>query len=264
MFRLQDNVPQIYVEESRDFQLFCRLYDCINNGVKYDIDSMITLLDPMLCKDRILDLLATKVGFFHNFYIESNILRYIISAFPYILKNKGSKKGIKEAVCTILRAEGQFEIPQIDINNISHDIKIELSKTNIKNKKALDEVLKYILPIGYTYSIGSYITNNSTDEFNIYNMKADLMINPAVSTSQVRGSSRVYDEDSTNDFDFKTSLENNNIGVFINTQVIGSNITENLKTDTYSKDGINIFRDNIDKSSKVKIESVPIEGDNND
>lgn len=262
MFRLQDNVPQIYVEESRDFQLFCRLYDCINNGVKYDIDSMITLLDPMLCNDRVLDLLATKVGFFHNSYIESNILRYIISAFPYILKYKGSKKGIKEAVCTILRAEGQFEIPQIDINNNTYNIKIELSKTNIENKKALDEILRYILPIGYTYSIGSYTTSEPTDEFNIYDMKADLMINPAVSTSQVRGSSRIKSENG--DFNFKSSLEDNNIGAFINTQVIGSSIKENLETNTYSKDRIKVNRDNIDSSSKVVIESIPLdEGDNN-
>jgi hypothetical protein len=263
MFRLQDNVPQIYVEESRDFQLFCRLYDCINNGVKYDIDSMITLLDPMLCKDRVLDLLATKVGFFHNSYIESDILRYIISAFPYILKYKGSKRGVKEAVITILRAEGKFEIPQIDINNENYEIKIELNKTNIKNKKALDEVLKYILPIGYTYSIGSYTTRESADEFNVYDMKADLMINPASSTSQVRGSSRIK-ASSDNGFDFETTMEDDNIGVFINTQVIGSAIEKNLETNIYSTDRLGVSRDDIDKSSNKEIKEVPIEGEDND
>ena len=40
LFRTQDNVPEIYVNESRDFQLLCRLKDVMINGVKYAIDSI--------------------------------------------------------------------------------------------------------------------------------------------------------------------------------------------------------------------------------
>ncbi len=36
--KLQDKVPPVYPEGSRDFQLFCHLYDVIFNGIKNDID----------------------------------------------------------------------------------------------------------------------------------------------------------------------------------------------------------------------------------
>ena len=40
MFRTQNNVPEIYVNGSRDFQLLCRLKDAMFGGVKYNIDSL--------------------------------------------------------------------------------------------------------------------------------------------------------------------------------------------------------------------------------
>ena len=92
VFRAQDNTPPYCVEASRDFQLFCRAMDVIANGVKFDIDSMIQVLDPMKVSDDMLELYATRVGFFHKKPIDSNVLRYIISAFPYIIKNKGTLK----------------------------------------------------------------------------------------------------------------------------------------------------------------------------
>lgn len=49
--RLQNNVPEVYVKESRDFQLLCRLYDCILNGVKFDIDSMLNITDSKSCSN---------------------------------------------------------------------------------------------------------------------------------------------------------------------------------------------------------------------
>ena len=46
MLRLENNTPSIYCQKSRDFQLFCRLYDVVNNGVKFDIDSIINKKMP--------------------------------------------------------------------------------------------------------------------------------------------------------------------------------------------------------------------------
>ena len=92
MFRLQNNTPSYYVNNSRDFQLFCRLYDYINNGVKFDIDSIININDPLKINDRLLNLYGSKVGFFTNKNINTNVLRRILKAFPYLIKYKGTKK----------------------------------------------------------------------------------------------------------------------------------------------------------------------------
>ena len=92
MFRLQNNTPTIYVENSRDFQLLCRLFDYMINGIKYDINSILNILNPMKINDRMLNLLCTKLGFFPKNQYDSRTLRYILSTFPYIIKNKGTKK----------------------------------------------------------------------------------------------------------------------------------------------------------------------------
>ena len=35
MFRVENNVPDVYVQESRDFQLFCKLYDLAFQGSRF-------------------------------------------------------------------------------------------------------------------------------------------------------------------------------------------------------------------------------------
>ena len=73
MFRTENNVPQNYIEESRDFQLLSRLYDLTYNGLRYNIDSMINLNDPMKINEQFLPLLGTKVGFITNKNIETSL-----------------------------------------------------------------------------------------------------------------------------------------------------------------------------------------------
>lgn len=159
MFRLTENVPQVYVEQSRDFQLLCRLRDSIDNAVKFDILSMIDILDSMKIKDTMLPLLATKMGFFSKKLkdIDSKTLRYILSAFCIAVQHKGSRLGIEYAVNAVLKAEninasGSTPIAEVIIDNVNYDVTI-LTSTELYNKTALDEFLKYVLPIGYTYHV---------------------------------------------------------------------------------------------------------------
>lgn len=153
MFRTENNVPQNYIEESRDFQLLSRLYDLTYNGLRYNIDSMINLNDPMKINEQFLPLLGTKVGFITNKNIETSLWRYILSAFSYALKYKGSIKGVRYAVSAILRYEGKSETSLISIEykDVNYLV-ISLSQT-IANTQALNEFLKYILPAGCVYRI---------------------------------------------------------------------------------------------------------------
>lgn len=169
MFRLQNNTPEVYVNESRDFQLFCRLYDCINNGVMFDIDLITRLYDPFQVNERMLNLLCTKVGFYPKNNLNNDALRYIISSFPYLTKYKGTKRGIEIAVSTILKinkSNSDFNVmiqttnkSTISVDNKDkvvytpiYDIQITFSD-NVFDLSTLDELLKYVLPIGYTYHI---------------------------------------------------------------------------------------------------------------
>ena len=85
--------------------MISRLYDLIFSGVKYDIDTMVNVLDATLVKDDLLELMCSKVGFFPRVKLDANILKYIIASFPYILKYKGSERGIKYAVNSIMLSE---------------------------------------------------------------------------------------------------------------------------------------------------------------
>lgn len=183
MFRLENNVPSTYVENSRDFQLLLRLYDSVFTGVRFDENTIPNILDPRLINDRMLDLYATKVGFFTNTIIDSKILREILQTFPYAIKNKGNKKGIEQAVYTILKTERNYSTPQIIVDNEKYSITIYTSK-EIKNKKALEAFLEYIIPIGYTYSIEQYVSSEYMDKFK-NNSNISTLINPTISTSTI-------------------------------------------------------------------------------
>lgn len=174
MFRLQDKVPQVYVEKSRDFQYFCRLVDILQNGVKFDIDTMVDLLEPFSSNDRMLELLCTKVGFFPKYHYNSEILRHIISVFPYAIRNKGTVDGITAVVNSIIKAENVTNInaPQKSYVEVYIDetggivVSIYASYT-IENRNALDDVLSYIIPAGCSVRYGVYSMEVSGEWTNV-------------------------------------------------------------------------------------------------
>lgn len=205
MFRLQNNVPSTYIEQSRDFQLFCRLYDCINNGVQFDISTITDILDPIKVNDRVVKLLATRVGFITDIDIDNTVLRYILSAYPYIIKNKGTRKGIEAAVNAILHAEHSIKAATVEIvnkpaegsNQAGYSVNIYTPIIlSSKTKKALNELLKYILPVGYVFDILPYdkLSGNEPLKTDLTLTTANIIAvqGPLTTTSSVRGSNSQY------------------------------------------------------------------------
>lgn len=205
MFRLQNNVPSTYIEQSRDFQLFCRLYDCINNGVQFDISTITDILDPIKVNDRIVKLLATRVGFITDIDIDNTVLRYILSAYPYIIKNKGTRKGIEAAVNAILHAEHSIKAATVEVvnkpaegsNQAEYSVNIYTPIIlSSKTKKALNELLKYILPVGYIFDILPYdkLSGDKPLETDLILTTSNIISvqGPLTTTSSVRGSGSQY------------------------------------------------------------------------
>ena len=64
LLRMQNRTPPIYCEESRDFQLLCRLYDTIVNGLLFDIETITDIINTKNIRSSFLQLLQTKLGFF--------------------------------------------------------------------------------------------------------------------------------------------------------------------------------------------------------
>lgn len=156
MFRTKANVPEFYVNHSRDFQLLCNLKDVVFNGVKYNIDSIRHTANTTEMNNKLLHLLKSKVGFFSDFDIPEDQLRIILAAFPYLIKNKGSIKGIKYAIYTwfrLTRSSGQ--LMSIITDNTDYTITINVN-TYPKDLDILNELLRYIIPTGYliNYNFG--------------------------------------------------------------------------------------------------------------
>jgi len=163
LLRLQNKVPNIYVDQSRDFQLLCRLYDVILNGVKYDVDGISRIINTHDCKSTILQLLQTKLGFFTSYNFTDTTVRYILECFPVLVKRKGTRLAIEQAVYMFLKINGLETRVQVDIISdtptkaqkrvygkqiTDHCVVIGID-SQVKDVTPLKEVLRYIIPFGY-------------------------------------------------------------------------------------------------------------------
>lgn len=174
MFRLEENVPEIYVNKSRDFQLLCRLKDLSFNAVKYSIDSIRHTSNTREMNSSLLPLLKSKVGFFADETLTEDQLRYLLIGFPSLIRNKGSQKAIFDAVHLWFRVyQLKGKVNNVIIINRSetdqeYTIKIFLATTP-RDTSLLDAIFKYILPTGYIvrYEFSTLTLGTSTYQFNI-------------------------------------------------------------------------------------------------
>lgn len=151
MIKTQDLVPDIYYNESRDFQLFGRLYDVVFNYLKTNIDLINNRKDS-----KLLELLLCTLGFQSKRQYNYNDLYLLSQTFINIMRNKGNVEGIDKAIKTILHAENiksKYEIILTTENNLK--IVTIYINDDINNSEIvlLEEILDYILPIGTIYNI---------------------------------------------------------------------------------------------------------------
>lgn len=181
MFRLADNVPEVYVQKSRDFQLFTRLYDSVFNGVKYSTDALQLTLNTKECNQSLLELLKTKLGLFSDVTLTDHELRCVLQAFPTLIRHKGSWQGVDDILNLFQRINlnhgdrghvnketansGVKETTDNGKEKIQEPYQIVLEFNQpLNNDKLLMELLRYVLPTGYTvvYTVAETSTANTT------------------------------------------------------------------------------------------------------
>lgn len=162
MIRFQESVPDYYIEESRDFQVLCRLYDFTYNALKYNIDSMSTITNTRFAKDTILPLIGDKFGIYDK---DSYSNRYLLEALPIAIKYKGSIKAVNILINAFLDSEEVFdyvtafhctdeesarEVSELLNREVKpYSIVIFLSTyPSMVNLHVLDEYLKMVIPSG--------------------------------------------------------------------------------------------------------------------
>lgn len=117
IFRIENNVPDVYVNNSRDFQLLARLKTVLFAAIKHDINSTRFLSNTTYCRDSQLENLSTKLGFFHDTTLNSDVLRTVLQAFPYLVRRKGIKQAIEQTINCFLKAIGLYTKCRVTITN---------------------------------------------------------------------------------------------------------------------------------------------------
>lgn len=183
-FRLAENVPDTYVKHSRDFQLLCNSFDCLQGNTKYYIDSIVDINNTSLIKDNLLPLLQTKLGFFTREEFSSKEIRTVMEAFKYMVKNKGSRKGILQAITIFLKTNNLGRNSRIIVLNKDDDTRKPLYIVNIKieseylDTTLLTELLRYVIPAGYIVEYSFYETQGfitEIEEFDSYNNTINIV-----------------------------------------------------------------------------------------
>lgn len=193
--RLQNMVPNAYIDDSRDFQLLCRLYDSIFNGIKFDTDTIKYINDSQLIRSNLLPLLQTKLGFFTTKQLDDRSLRYVLSVFSELVHYKGSLLAIKKLLNMCLKLNniaGSYTINYSDtdtiVNGISvsaHTIIIGIDSI-ISNTDMLSELARYILPAGFGFYI--YFYKNLAELQDLYmNDDVKLLYSSSNLSAQIRG-----------------------------------------------------------------------------
>ena len=160
MIRVIESVPYVYGEKSRDFQALARTLDAVYNYSRMAIDCMTNYALTENGDDSLLELLARTLGFEPKHHYSSATLRSICSAFKTIMFHKGTKSAIEETVRALLRAQNIEADYYVDITNKDNndnevrEVQIYLAYPGESvDLTMIDDVLEYILPVGYTYVI---------------------------------------------------------------------------------------------------------------
>lgn len=154
-FKTYDNVPDMYVEDSRDFQYISGAYDLIFNYVLNNAVKIISLKSIDRIDASMVSLLCDYLGFSNESNLTINELRYILSNFPTAIKNKGNLEGLKLLISSLYLSNSSVNNLDIEIPSTFYDsgdinaYTLSIIADNVQpDKLKINNILKYVKPIG--------------------------------------------------------------------------------------------------------------------
>ena len=145
--QLEHNVPDVYVEKSRDFQLICRVLNIVLNAAIERCSGMLDNLDVDTIDENLLYLMARKQGFVSNHYFPPKVLKNIIEVFPDIIRKKGTEEAIREAVYAVISAGQDIQELTVSYNSEGNIITI-LTDAGDDYLEYISCLLDFIIPAG--------------------------------------------------------------------------------------------------------------------
>lgn len=178
MFRVEHNVPEYYINESRDFQLISRLYDLPFQQVRQSYTMLKNTSDTKHCASAMLPLLGTKLGFFETLDLPDKTYREVLSAFPYIIRHKGSPKAIQ----LIANVFEKLVNTEVECEITKNYATIKFSKYS-PTSELFYKLVDYVRPTGYVINWKAYLDLDIEDLK--YYQHDDVAITKGVVTQDV-------------------------------------------------------------------------------
>lgn len=215
MIKLQDMTPDVYYNQSRDFQFIGRLYDIVLNSVKTNADLIKECPLSMNTDEKLIDLMSLTLGFKskHNYNVKQ--LTALCSAFCEIIKNKGSLYSIELATKTLFSAESVRQEFEYDLSEDNTEITIYVPE-ELTDLNLFRDLLNYILPAGMRCTLirttlikaaptDQFISTDNIDHYIVSNTQA---FGGALYQEQSEGSN-LYNQPLTNGNDFMKHIYSN-------------------------------------------------------
>lgn len=166
MFKTKESTPRYYTNTSRDFQLLGHLLDCVVSNVRQGVEGITNVPFNKNVDTSLLSLTQTTLGLNLTHKYSSSSLLSICSNLKHILSLKGSKQSIEECVKTLLNSQNLKEEYNVYVNNNDYSITIRVPKST-QELNLLEDLLNYVVPAGYTYSIIKSKLENSDLKTNL-------------------------------------------------------------------------------------------------
>ena len=126
------------------------------------------------------------MGIFNSINVSDKELKYLIDAFPYIIRNKGNVYAIESILRVFQRITADpsttFTVDYTKFN-VEHSIQIDVSN-NIRHIDLIREVLQFIVPTGYTVTINEVKISPMTTTIALENI-TEIEMQPEEYSSKV-------------------------------------------------------------------------------
>lgn len=174
MLKSRNYIPHIF-RESRDIQVFLRIFDILYNITNYDISHLVDLISMDRCPDKFLPLLANYQGYEYDNTLSPGQNREIIKNYRDLTTHRGSETGIKNAI--ILSVVIKEDVTMKELIGLARThIEYDYDKGLIKiyypplEYKTLD-LLEVVRPIGMRIEFTTADTTLIYDKIDVYDRR---------------------------------------------------------------------------------------------
>ena len=151
VIRMRDYTPYYYTT-SRDYQVVLSLFDLLVNTIKTDIDTLVDNLDPYKCNYKLLELLASYVGYDYDYKESYDANRLIICNYVEMIRNRGNIIGLSMAAALSFNAKEDLdkveELNMFSIEFIKEEHKVAIYIYYPVYLQKIRDLLERVRPIG--------------------------------------------------------------------------------------------------------------------